>query len=61
MAIARAILLEEPPSLSTGEITDKGYVNQRRALVDRAASVEALYTDPPPASVIVVPQHKKEG
>ncbi|WP_334191720.1 AMP-binding protein [Pararhodobacter sp.] len=61
MAIARAILLEEPPSLGTGEITDKGYVNQRRALAERAASVEALYADPPPAAVIIVPQHQKEG
>ncbi len=28
-----------------GEITDKGYVNQRRVLTCRTALVEMLYTD----------------
>lgn len=60
-AIARAILLADPPSLSAGEITDKGYVNQRQTLIERADSVAALYADPAPASVIIVPQHQKEG
>jgi feruloyl-CoA synthase len=41
--IARALLMAEPPSLQAGEITDKGYVNQRAVLERRAALVERLY------------------
>jgi feruloyl-CoA synthase len=51
--IRRAILLAEPPSLDLGEVTDKGSINQRAVLAHRAASVEALYAEPPPANVIV--------
>ena len=51
--VGRAILLGEPPSLDVGEVTDKGSINQRAVLARRAALVEDLYTDPPPASVIV--------
>ncbi|PSS58434.1 feruloyl-CoA synthase [Pseudomonas sp. BBP2017] len=36
-------LLEEPPSIDHGEITDKGSINQRAVLQRRAAQVEALY------------------
>lgn len=39
----RALLLDEPPSAEAGEITDKGYLNQRAVLARRAALVEALY------------------
>jgi feruloyl-CoA synthase len=45
--IARAIVLEEPPSLDAGEMTDKGSINQRAVLRRRAALVEELYTDSP--------------
>ena len=41
--IARALLLADPPSIQAGEITDKGYVNQRAVLERRAAMVERLY------------------
>ena len=51
--ISRAILLAEPPSLDVGEVTDKGSINQRAVLAHRAALVEDLYADPPPANVIV--------
>jgi feruloyl-CoA synthase len=37
------ILLQEPPSLAAGEITDKAYVNQRIVLTNRAALAERLY------------------
>ena len=40
----RALLLTEPPNADAGEITDKGYVNQRRVLERRAADVLALYS-----------------
>jgi feruloyl-CoA synthase len=39
----RALLLKEPPSADAGEITDKGYVNQRAVLARRADEVLALY------------------
>ncbi|WP_322012779.1 feruloyl-CoA synthase [Paraburkholderia sp. J12] len=41
---ARAMLLSTPPSLELGEITDKGYVNQRAVLTMRAEEVERLYS-----------------
>jgi feruloyl-CoA synthase len=43
--VARLLLLREPPQLDAGEITDKGYVNQRACLTRRAADVAALYRD----------------
>jgi feruloyl-CoA synthase len=52
--IERVLLLTDPPDLDAGEITDKGYVNQRATLNRRAALVEHLYTEPPPADVIVL-------
>ena len=39
----RAILLGEAPSIDHGEITDKGYLNQRAVLTRRTAQVEALF------------------
>ena len=48
MRIARCLVLTEPPSIDAGEITDKGYLNQRAVLAKRAALVERLYADPPP-------------
>ena len=50
--IRRAILLEEPPSLDAGEMTDKGSINQRAVLERRAALVEELYRDPPGDKVL---------
>ena len=40
----RALFLEEPPGIDAGEITDKGYINQRAVLARRAALVAMLYT-----------------
>jgi feruloyl-CoA synthase len=39
----RALIEPEPPSADAGEITDKGYINQRAVLARRAASVATLY------------------
>ncbi|WP_286851473.1 hypothetical protein, partial [Hydrogenophaga sp. 70-12] len=44
---ARAAVLDEPPNADAGEITDKGYLNQRAVLQRRAARVAALYADAP--------------
>lgn len=41
--VVRARLLVEPPSLEAGELTDKGSINQRAVLKQRAAIVDALY------------------
>ncbi|MFZ2076043.1 MAG: feruloyl-CoA synthase [Xanthobacteraceae bacterium] len=54
--IMRAVLLAEPASLDIGEMTDKGSINQRAVLAHRAATVEALYADPPPSHIIVAKQ-----
>ena len=40
----RALLQDEPPNADAGEITDKGYINQRAVLTRRAADVAALYS-----------------
>jgi feruloyl-CoA synthase len=48
----RALVLDELPSADAGEITDKGYINQRAVLQRRAADVALLYADPPHARVI---------
>ena len=50
--VERMLLLAQPPSLDAGEITDKGYLNQRRTLQCRAADVLRLYADPPDPGVI---------
>ena len=48
----RALLLPDGPSAAAGEITDKGYVNQRLVLTRRAADVLALYATPADPRVI---------
>lgn len=50
--IGRFTILRTPPSIDAGEITDKGYVNQRAALAARAAQVDALYANPPGEGVV---------
>ena len=39
----RAMLLDVPPSIDISEMTDKGSINQRAVLKNRAAVVEELY------------------
>jgi feruloyl-CoA synthase len=50
--IARVILLTEAPSLDAGEITDKGYINQRAVLERRDIDVDRLYAPGPGFGVI---------
>jgi feruloyl-CoA synthase len=52
--VARAILLEDPPSIDAHEMTDKGSINQRAVLANRAALVEKLYADPTGPEVIAI-------
>jgi feruloyl-CoA synthase len=51
---ARALFLEEPPDIDAGEITDKGYINQRAVLTRRAALAASLYTDGKSANVLEI-------
>jgi feruloyl-CoA synthase len=43
---SRALVLADGPSMAVGEITDKGYINQRLVLQRRATDVKALYEGP---------------
>jgi feruloyl-CoA synthase len=50
--VVRLTLLAELPSMDSGEMTDKGSINQRAVLSNRAALVEQLYASPcPPAAI----------
>ncbi|SEE92328.1 trans-feruloyl-CoA synthase [Burkholderia sp. WP9] len=51
--IARLRLLDVPPSLDLGEITDKGSINQRAVLTHRANLVETMH-DPRQADPAVI-------
>ncbi len=46
--VARALVLDQPPSLDAGEITDKGSLNSRGIRERRQAEVERLYDDGDP-------------
>lgn len=53
LRIARSLILPDAPNRDEGELTDKGTVNQRRALTLRAATVTRLYTNPPDPDILV--------
>ncbi len=50
--VARLVLMAAAPSMDTGEMTDKGSINQRSVLRNRADLVEQLYAEPVPQAVI---------
>ena len=50
--IARALILADAPHAHSGEITDKGYINQTLARVRRAADIAALFADPAGPAVL---------
>ena len=52
--IGRALLVADPPSIDRGEITDKGYINQRAVLRNRPALVAKLHA-PTQSPEIVLP------
>jgi feruloyl-CoA synthase len=52
--IARVLLQAVPPEADAGEITEKGYLNQRRLLDRRAADVARLYADPPGNDILLI-------
>ncbi len=59
--VARALVLDEPPSLDAREITDKGSLNQKAVLQRRAAEVESLYATAPGPRVIVCGARARAG
>ena len=50
--VERLLLLADPPDIDAGEITDKGYINQRRVLERRSEDVARLYETPCHAEVV---------
>jgi feruloyl-CoA synthase len=52
--VARAVLLDAPPSIDAREITDKGSLNQKAILQNRAALVDELYETHASPRVIAV-------
>ena len=51
--VARAIVLDEPPSSAAREITDKGSINMKAVLQHRCALVDELYETTPSPRVIL--------
>jgi feruloyl-CoA synthase len=51
--VPRALMLDEPPSIDAGELTDKGSINQRAVLRRRTALVEELYALPSSSRIII--------
>jgi feruloyl-CoA synthase len=52
--IMRVLLMTEPAAIDAGEITDKGYINQRAVLARRAELVERLYAAGGADDVVVI-------
>ena len=59
--VERATLLDVPPSLEVQEITDKGSINQKAVLKNRAGLVDDLYRDPAPAHVLAFLENHHES
>ena len=52
--VARALVLDGQPDPASGEITDKGYINQALARERRTDEVKRLFANPPDAGVLVL-------
>ena len=50
--IARLVLVADAPSIDSAELTDKGSLNQRAVLRNRAALVEDVFAVEPPAAIV---------
>ncbi len=50
--VARILLMADPPSMDKSEMTDKGSINQRAVLKNRAVLVDELYTLPLSSRII---------
>jgi feruloyl-CoA synthase len=56
--VTRAIVLAEPPSLDSGEMTDKGSINQRAVLNRRAEAVAELYASAATSRVLIIDKER---
>ncbi|NOU06128.1 MAG: feruloyl-CoA synthase [Hyphomicrobiaceae bacterium] len=54
--VPRIMLLHEMLSIDAGEVTDKGSINQRSVLANRASLVQDLYADSASPRVIALPK-----
>jgi feruloyl-CoA synthase len=52
--VARALVVGDAPDPVSGEITDKGYINQTIARARRAVDIARLFADPPGEGVIAL-------
>jgi feruloyl-CoA synthase len=52
--VARALILADQPDPASGEITDKGYINQSRARARRRADILRLFSAEPDADVFIL-------
>lgn len=59
--VERIAVMTRPAGLDAGEITDKGYVNQRQTLRNRPELVRLLYAEPAPPGVITAAQWGRPG
>jgi len=53
-SVTRALLMDQQPSIDAQETTEKGSINQKAVLANRAALVEELYAERPAAAVLEV-------
>ncbi|GAA5091050.1 MULTISPECIES: feruloyl-CoA synthase [Paenalcaligenes] len=56
----RLLLLNSAPNIEIGEITDKGYINQRMAISYRADDVKRLFAEPLDPAVILITEETGE-
>lgn len=52
--IERLVLVADAPSIDSAELTDKGSLNQRAVLANRAALVDKLYAAAPPPEILTL-------
>ena len=52
--IIRALVMTAPPTIDSGEITDKGYINQRAVIECRAELIDRLYDPAGDQDVLVI-------
>jgi feruloyl-CoA synthase len=52
--VARVLLLSDPPHADSGEITDKGYINQSLARARRVADIQRLFSSAPEPTVLAL-------
>jgi len=52
--IARVMVMEKPAAIDASEVTDKGSINQRAVLKNRAELVERLYAESPGPDIMVI-------